>query len=112
MFVLLAAIGITAALFLQIAEDKKSTQTTQQRQVDQAGQIALARLDLEIKEAQLETAEAKAILDRERAFLSPESEVRPYVTIARMDGLRAAFADYNRKAEHLKLLMEARAKIK
>ena len=110
MFVLLAAIGITAALFLQIAEKNQSSQTPQW-QVDQAGQIALARLDLEIKEAQLETSQAKTILDHERAILSPESTAGPWEIVARLDGLQAAFADYNRKSNHLDLLLEARAKI-
>ena len=112
MFVLLAAIGITAALFLQIAEEKKSIQTTQRQQIDQTRRIALARIDMEIEEAQEEATHAKIAFDLElKANAQVTSAWGPQLIRHRMEVLDAATAEYGRTSRQLQLLIEARKKI-
>lgn len=79
---------------------------------DQTRQIELAKMDVAIKEAQIETAQAKARLDRELAKpVAVQGALSPEGISEQIELLQDATADYTRKRRHLELLIEARAKI-
>ena len=70
------------------------------------------RMDLEVAEAEQEVAEAKHALDAELAKpMELISKLGPEGISEQMDLLTRAQANYARKANHLKLLKDARAKL-
>jgi hypothetical protein len=76
---------------------------------NRAEQAQLARIDLEIQETEQQVAEVKATLHAEMA--KPVEGLGPDAMTEAIEVLKSAKSDYDRKANHLKLLREAREKI-
>jgi len=111
-FVATAAVVVCALALATMyfrAVEQRSNRAEQARLSNRAEQAQLARIDLEIQETEQQVAEAKATLHAEMA--KPVEGLGPDAMTEAIELLKSAKSDYDRKANHLKLLREAREKI-